>query len=201
MVRETWKTWYMVPETTGIVLSSPSIDEAKLGDVCAFCLALMPVFHQSLLFGLGLLLAREVGNWLEKHITGLVAWTSSSNDPIPLLQGLSRARKLDPRLMVQAVITAAQAGKSKANDNGSVDRHGSRAFCYIYGQLVASSVSSAGSLTKTILADGCRNFGETMDLYFSYSPLLNIGAWLPFQVPLSLVLVVAALALMRCAQA
>lgn len=191
VVRETWKTWSNMPEHAGLVLSSSSVDDAHLGDFVAFCLTLMPIFHNSVLFGLGLMLVREIGNWLEQNTSRLVSWNSSSDDPIPMLQGLCRARRLDPRLMVQAVLKAAQAGKSTVKQDG-VDRKAARVFCHLYGQLVAASFSKAGTLTKTVLVDGCRNFGETMDLYFSYSPWLNVGAWLPFQVPLFPVVVVEA---------
>ena len=197
VVRETWKTWSKMPEHAGIVLSSSCIDDALLGDFVVFCLNLMPVFHNSVLFGLGLMLAREIGNWLEQNTIHLVSWNSSSADPVPLLQGLCRSRRLDPRLMVQAVVKAAQVGKSTVKHDG-VDRKAARVFCHLYSQLVAACFSKAGSLTKTVLVDGCRNFGETMDLYFSYSPWLNVGAWLPFQVPLFLVTVVEAWVLTRC---
>ena len=197
VVRETWKTWSKMPEHAGLVLSSSCIDDAQLGDFIAFCLTLMPIFHNSVLFGLGLMLVREIGNWLEQNISHIVSWKSSSQDTIPMLHGLCRARRLDPRLMLHAVVKAAQAGKSNVKHDG-VDRKAARVFCHLYSQLVTAAFSKAGTLTKTILVDGCRNFGETMDLYFSFSPWLNLGAWLPFQVPLLLALVVEAWVVMRC---
>lgn len=180
VVRDTWKTWHQRPANAGMVLSSPDIDEAMLGDFCAFCL----VFQYPVLFGLGMMLARQLGNWLELNIHAIVAWKSSSQDHIPLLQGLSRAGGLKPRLLVKAVKTCAGAGESsQGNLHGSMDPGASQAFCYIYGQRVAACFSKAGSLTLTVMVDHCKNFGDNMYIYFSYNPWLNIGAWLPFQVP------------------
>lgn len=181
VVRETWKAWHKRPATAGMVLSSPDIDVALLGDFCAFSM----VFQYPVLFGLGMMLAHQLGNWLELNIHAMVDWRPSWLHPIPLLQGLSSARWPNHKLQVRAVTTYADAGESHGNNNGSVDPRAAQAFCDIYGQHTAACFSKAGSLTLTVLVEHCRNFRDNLYIYFSYSPWLNVGAWLPFQVPLS----------------
>ena len=179
MVRETWKAWHKRPANAGMLLSSPDIDVALLGDFYACCM----VFQYPLLFGLGMMLARQLGDWLELNIHAMVAWRPSWLEPIPLLRGLSRARWPNHRLQVRPVTTYADAEESHGNNHGSVDSRAAQAFCDIYGQHTAACFSRAGSLTLTVLVEHCSHFRDNLNIYFSYSPWLNVGAWLPFQVP------------------
>jgi hypothetical protein len=41
----------------------------------------------------------------------------------------------------------------------------------------------ASTKTKTFVTDGWRGKGEGLELYYAFSPDLNLGGYLPFQVP------------------
>jgi len=166
----------------GLDLTSASLRAARLGDFVAFCFAVVPTMSQSKLFGVAMSLVQQFGRWLDASLTQLLEFKSMSQ--IPVLKGLWRAYRLDPRRLAMAVDEAAKAqhvGPAARAEKYGQDRDMAKVYVYAYVTELARTMGHE-NVTRTIIVDGWRHMGESMEQVFSYSPVLNLGGWLPFQV-------------------
>jgi hypothetical protein len=190
IVRATWAAVFKHGHGSGqIVLSSCSVDHCKLGDLLVFILAELPLFMEGRLLGLCTLLLGQFGEWLDKAIIHLAPPSHKAID-IPQLRGLIRARNLDSMQLGHLAAVMAEGQLSNQSQSGKQFghmKHESKLMVYLYTMSLAKKLATAPSRSLHILADGWRSIGEQMDLFFAYSPWLNIGGWWPFQVPLFLV--------------
>ena len=171
-------------DMTALHLSSGTILQTQLGDFLAFVLLHVPMWPRGKghLTGLAFFLIRQFGDWLDKHISDICSFKPLR--AIPELRHLIRASPLDCRAPVQAN----QDEEDANNTLQDKTRHWAvqaqqQAQCWHYCSQVAIELSRAKFRSLTITSDGWRGKGEAMELYFAFSPELNIGGYLPFQVP------------------
>lgn len=185
IVRATWHAVYEHGHGTGqVVLTSPSVDYCKLGDLMVFCMAEMPLFMEGRLLGMCAQLVGQFGHWLDKIIHRLAPPCRSLD--IPLLRGLVKARNLDVQQLGH--LASEMAAGKLANQAQVQKHHGAmrqrhKVMVYLYISSLAKVLGQAHSKTLHVMVDGWRSVGEQMDLYFVFSPWSLVGGWLPFQVP------------------
>ena len=169
-------------DTTALHLSSGTILTSQLGDFLAFVLLHLPMWPRGKghLTGLAFLLIRQFGEWLDKHISKICSFKSLK--AIPELRHLVRAGRLDCRATVQ-LSQEDEANSAQQNIKAHHLVAQQQAKCWHYCSQVAFELQKAKFKSLTISSDGWRGKGEAMELYFAFSPELNIGGYLPFQVP------------------
>lgn len=177
--------WSVVARGDGqsqVKVSSASMDLAMMGDVIAFVLAQLGLEHGGALLGFALSLCHYFGLWLSENMDRLLDFQSVIE--LPELKGIFRRRNLDPKAL--AIDLAGFAEGENSGPGSWKDREAAKVLAYSYNAELNRTLNMAPTLTKTVVADGWRSQGEAMDLYFAFSPVLNIGGWLPFQVPLAI---------------
>ena len=154
-----------------VVLGTADMEHAKLGDVIGYCLCHLQGHAKGALVGMAFLLLRQFGTWLARHVGELFECRP--------VQQVPEVRNL---FFNSALLTL---GKEDGADP-AVDMHGrsiAKAQVFAYCKQVARSLSMAETKTKTFVTDGWRGKGEGLELYYAFSPDLNLGGYLPFQVP------------------
>ena len=91
---------------------------------------------------------------------------------------------MDPRRLVVAMDDITQ-GKSSGlgawnRKQDTIDHDAAKVLVWAYGRK-AFQLMDIHNQTLVLMSDGAKGSGESMNLYFSYSPVINLGAWLPFQ--------------------
>ena len=124
-------------------------------------------------------LIRQLGQWLDKHISEICSFRPLK--AIPELRHMSRAGRVDCRGAVQVIDEENGQASQAMKPHHIVAQQ--QALCWHYCSQVAFELQKAQFKSLTISSDGWRGKGEAMELYFAFSPELNVGGYLPFQVP------------------
>jgi hypothetical protein len=161
-------------------LTSGSILHAQLGDFLAFALLHLQMWprNKSHWTGLAFSLIRQLGQWLDKHISEICSFRPLK--AIPELRHMSRAGRVDCRGAVQVIDEENGQASQAMKPHHIVAQQ--QALCWHYCSQVAFELQKAQFKSLTISSDGWRGKGEAMELYFAFSPELNIGGYLPLQV-------------------
>ena len=166
---------------TALQLTSGSILHAQLGDFLAFALLHLQMWprKKSHWTGLAFFMIRQFGLWLDKHISEICSFRPLK--AIPEIRHMSRAGRVDCRGAVQVIDEENGQALQAMKFHHIVAKQ--QALCWHYCHQVAFELQKAQFKSLTISSDGWRGKGEAMELYFAFSPELNIGGYLPFQVP------------------
>jgi hypothetical protein len=178
-VREGWK--HLALQTHGslgsdLMLSSTDMEHAELGDMVAFCLLHLQMYRRGVFAGLAFLLLRQFGDWLAMALPQFLNFYNQVQ--IPELRGTRRHLRNDPRCLVTS---SPGDGSGPAIPHKADDANKTRVYAYC--QAVSDALAQALTRTRTFVSDGWRGSGEAMELFFVYSPELDLGGYLPFQVP------------------
>jgi hypothetical protein len=163
----------------GLRLASSTMKVAFLGDVIALVFAELGLQQGGAMLGFAMSLCAQFGKWLSINLDELVEFKNAM--AIPELRGAYRARNLDPRDSVETFQGFCE-GKTTGPTTWK-DRDMAKVLAYGYNAELNKALSNVPTLTLTMVWYGWRSVGEAMDLYFAYSPAVNLGGWLPFQVP------------------
>ena len=154
-----------------VVLGTSDMNHALLGDVIGYCLCHLQGHAKGALVGMAFLLLRQFGTWLARHVTKLFECRP--------VQQVPEARSLFYHAALLSMVqedTAVCAGELEV-------RKLAKACVFAYCREVAQCMSMAATKTRTFVTDGWRGKGEGLELYYAFSPDLNMGGYLPFQVP------------------
>ena len=153
-----------------VVLGTADMEHALLGDVIGYCLCHLQGHAKGALVGMAFLLLRQFGTWLARHVHELFDYRPAQQVP--------EARTL---FFHTALL---QASKEDAPDPADMSAQAlAKGRVFAYCRQVANSLAMAPTKTRTFVTDGWRGKGEGLELYYAFSPDLNLGGYLPFQVP------------------
>jgi hypothetical protein len=190
VIKAAWQSVVMTGNSkAGLKLSSGSIDLCQLGDLIAFLVSDMATQVHGVLFGLGTFMLRQVGMWLERKLPLLLTQEDHAAHVHGLKGMFGRSLRRDPRRLAGALMDIAAGHSSGLGQWGkeqeSPDQHAARITVWSYTKL-AQRLMAHENLSRGMCMDAAKAAGESMLLAFSYSPVINLGAFLPFQVPLPL---------------
>ena len=183
-------TWAAIATGIGsgqaqLQLKSGSINMCQLGDLIVFLLAEVPILAGGAFFAMGMCLLRNFAMVLQAELPRIVPLQPQAKEVAALRGCCGRAFRLDPRRLFQASEDIADGKASGlgawSRQNGTVDHDSAKVFVWAYGRRVFQTMDIPNR-TRVLMSDMAKGSGESMNLYFSYSPVLNLGAWLPFQV-------------------
>lgn len=178
-VREGWKQVALQTHgSPGLKLSSSDMEHAELGDMVAYCLLHLQMYRNGVFVGLAFLLLRQFGDWLAMDLPQFLNFHDQVQ--IPELHGMHRHLRNDPRFLVTPSPSPGH-GSGPATARKVDDAN--KARVYAYCRAVSDALAHAPTRTRTFVSDGWRGSGEAMELFFAYSPELDLGGYLPFQVP------------------
>jgi hypothetical protein len=166
-------------------LSSGTIDMCFLGDLIVFLLAEVPMLAGGHLFAMGIVLLRHFAMLLQAELPRIVPLQPRAAEVAALRGCCGRSFRLDPRRLSTAMDDLAQ-GKSSGlgawgRKQGAIDHDAAKVLVWAYGRRAFQDMDIPNQ-TLVVMSDMAKGSGESMNLYFSYSPVINLGAWLPFQV-------------------
>jgi hypothetical protein len=186
VIKESWKA---IANGDGLgqahlSLSTGDIKMCKLGDLIAFLLSEVPLEDGGVFFAIGICLLRHFAMLLQVELPRILPMQPQAAD-ISALRGCGRSFRHDPRRLVQAMDDIAE-GKSSGlgawdRKQGTIDHDAAKVLVWAYGRRAYHDMNITNQ-TLVVMSDMAKGAGESMNLYFSYSPVINIGAWLPFQV-------------------
>jgi hypothetical protein len=167
-------------------LSSGSLDLCHLAELILFLLSEVPLQASGHFFGLGCLLLRQFGHWLDNVLPTLLP--AGQVPDIPSLRGcFGRSFRHDPRRLNHAITAMATGAVSsltqweKEHHTHERDDDKAKVIVCAYLERLRKDMAVA-NLSKCVTMDGVRAAGEPMEIFFSHSPVVNVGGWLPFQV-------------------
>jgi len=170
----------------GLKLSSGSVDLCHLGDLVVFLLSDMGLQVHGVLYGLGVFMLRQFDMWLVSKLPQLLQQEDQAAHVHSLKGIFGRSLARDPRRLAGAVASVANghtAGLGQwGRDHDCPDKHAARMIVWSYTKHARQCMDHE-NLTRGMCLDGAKAAGEGMLLAFSYSPVINLGAFLPFQVP------------------
>jgi len=190
VVQEAWRSVVISGQSKAeLQLASGSIDLCHLGDLIAFLISDMALQVNGVLFGLGLFMLRQVGIWLDRHLPQLLAQEDQSAHVHGLKGIFGRSLQRDPRRLAGALLAIATGHSTGLGQWGKEhecsDQHAARFTVWSYTKH-AQRLMAHENLSRGLCMDAAKAAGEGMLLAFSYSPVINLGAFLPFQVPFPL---------------
>ena len=153
-----------------VVLGTADMEHAMLGDVIGYCLCHLQGHAKGALVGMAFLLLRQFGTWLARHVRELFEWRPAQQVP-----------EAHNMFFHMAALQVGKEAARELTDMSAVALQKARVFAYC--RQVANSLAMASTKTKTFVTDGWRGKGEGLELYYAFSPDLNLGGYLPFQVP------------------
>ena len=171
-LKTSWQTMAM-DQQAEFVLSTADLTQSHLGDLIGFMLFKLQFFQKGIYVGLAFLLLRQFGQWLSMSIGELLSF--SDKCAWPELHGLYN--------ICSKPTNMEDPSENVLVENTRVSNNDHKTKVYNYCCKVSQALNTASSKTATFVGDGWRGKGEPMELYFCYSPLLNLGGYLPFQVP------------------
>jgi hypothetical protein len=170
-IKTSWQTMAMDPQAE-FILSTSDITQSYLGDLIGFMIFKLQFFQRGIYVGLAFLLLRQFGQWLSMSMGEILSF--SDKCAWPDLHGLYNICSKPKNMDISSENVLVEHTKVKIDNKKKV---------YNYCCKVSKALNAASSKTATFVGDGWRGKGEPMELYFCYSPLLNLGGYLPFQVP------------------
>jgi hypothetical protein len=186
VVKESWKAIANGnPGRAQLRLTSGTIDLCPLGDLIVFLLCEVPLLAAGMFFAIGITLLRHFAMCLQAELPRLVPLQPKALT-IQALRGCGgRSFRLDPRRLVMAMEDIAE-GKSSGlgawgRKQSTIDHDAAKVVVWAYGRRAFEDMDIRNQ-TLVLMSDMAKGSGESMNLYFSYSPVINLGAWLPFQV-------------------
>lgn len=187
VVQAAWQTVVTSGHSQGgLKLSSGSIDICQLGDLIAFLLSDMAIQVDGVLFGLGVFMFRQFGMWMVSNLPQVLQQEDQSAHVHSLKGIFGRSLLRDPRRLSGALLAIASGHSSGlgpwGKEHGCADQHAARLTVWSYTRH-AQRLMDHENLSRGICMDTAKAAGEGMMLAFSYSPVINLGAFLPFQVP------------------
>ena len=69
---------------------------------------------------------------------------------------------------------------ARGRNTGTIDHDAAKVLVWAYGRRAFQDMDIPNR-TLVVMSDMAKGSGESMNLYFSYSPVINLGAWLSFQ--------------------
>ena len=187
VIKECWKAIASgdFPGRAHLLLSSGTIELCRLGDLIVFLLCEVPFLAAGVFFAIGIHLLRHFAMFLQAELPRLVSLQPKALT-VQALRGCSgRSFRLDPRRLIMAMDDIA-AGKSSglgawSRKQETIDHDAAKILVWAYGRR-AHEAMDIRNQSLVLMSDMAKGSGESMNLYFSYSPVINLGAWLPFQV-------------------
>jgi len=150
----------------GLMYTSPTVQKCHLGDLVGFCLGEMALYSQGRLLGIGLLLVRQFGYWLQDVLPQLL-----KPDPDMAIPSLGPGHRREPMAL--------------ARKKGPVGKNEAKILCCSYWRRLSTEFGKARNKSKLIMFDGGNPGGEALDLFFCYFLERHIGGWLPLQVTIA----------------
>ena len=186
VIKESWKAIASgdFPGRAHLRLSG-TIDLCALGDLIVFLLCEVPLLAAGVFFAIGIHLLRHFAMVLQAALPRLVSLQPKAIT-VQALRGCGgRSLRLDPRRLVMAMNDIAD-GKSSGlgawgRKQATIDHDAAKVLVWAYGRRAFQDMDIHNQ-TLVLMSDMAKGSGESMNLYFSYSPVINLGAWLPFQV-------------------
>jgi hypothetical protein len=187
VIKSSWKAIVSgeAPGRAGLSLSSSSIDFCQLGDLIVFLLSEVPLLARGKPFAIAICVLRHFAMLLQDELPRIVPLQPQAASIAALRGCCGRSFRLDPRRLVTAMDDIAQ-GKSSGlgawmRKQRNVDHDAAKVYVWAYGRR-AFQEFDIDNKSIVVMSDMAKGSGESMNLYFSYSPVINMGAWLPFQV-------------------
>ena len=187
VVKESWKAIATgeCPGQGHLLLSSGTIELCCLGDLIMFLLCGVPMLAAGVFFAIGINLLRQFAMLLQAELPRIVPLQPKAMTVAALRGCFGRSYRLDPRRYVMAMEDIA-AGKSSGlgawgRTQATTDHDAAKVLGWAYGRRAFQDMDIHNK-TLVLMSDMAKGSGESMNLYFSYSPVINKGAWLPFQV-------------------
>ncbi len=156
-----------------------------LGDLIVFLLSEVPMVANGVFFAIGICLLRHFAMWLQAELPRIVPCQPRAADYAALRGCSGRSFRHDPRRLIQAMDEVAEGKSSGLGAWGrkqqTIDHDAAKLLVWAYGRRAFQDMDIPNP-TLVVMSDMAKGSGESMNLYFSYSPVINLGAWLPFQV-------------------
>ena len=183
-------TWTAVANGEGagqanMRLATGTIGHCQLGDFIVFLLAEVPLLAGGQFFAIGICLLRHFAMLLQHELLRIVPLLPRAADMAALRGCCGRSFPHDPRRLIMDMEDIA-SGKSSGlgalgRKQAMIDHDAAKVLVWAYGRR-AHQAMDTDNRTLVFMNDMAKESGESRNLYFSYSPVINLGAWLPFQV-------------------
>ena len=183
-------TWRAIATGAGngranMSLHTGTVDSCQLGDLIVFLLSEVPLLACGVCFAIGRSLLRHFANLLQSELPRIVPLQPKAACVAALRGCCGRSFRLDPRRLVMAMDDISKGQSSGlgawSRKQETVDHDAAKLLVWAYNRKACQEMDHPNQ-TLVLMSDGAKGSGEGMNLYFSYSPVINLGAWLPFQV-------------------